>query len=75
MLGHAVVGSVHLSNVDAVPRIDQRIEQLKNVEAIFGGEKSFDVLKHECRRTDSRNRVREPTNERIPVIANCPGPG
>lgn len=70
MLRHAVIRSIHLSDMDPVPGFNQRVEQLENVEAVFGGQEALDVLKYERHRLDSGDRVGEPSDQRVSMVTD-----
>jgi hypothetical protein len=48
MLRYTVVGSVDLAKMNAIPRIDEGLKQLKNPHSILGSQKAFNILEHEC---------------------------
>lgn len=45
MLGNTIVSSVDVPQMDAIPRNDQRIEQVKDLPASFRRQKALDILK------------------------------
>jgi hypothetical protein len=68
MLRYSEVGCIDLSQVHAVPGLDYGIEQFENVIAVFRRQETFDILKDESGRSESRDGLGKPTNERVPVI-------
>ena len=67
-LRHAEVGRVHLAQVDAIPRLDQRTKQVQNVSSVLAGEEALDVLKHEGERPLPHDYSSEQRHERYPGI-------
>jgi hypothetical protein len=59
MLRNPIIRGVNLSQVNAIARLNQRIQQVEDTVAVLASEEAFHILEKECQRSRPRDEMRK----------------